>query len=83
MGLWVSFQFKAASNSIEISLFGYAIDQEDQEEKTLFGQRRESLFVLLLVAPVFYITVTSWVLVQHQPSPTPPNSAAGAVSILS
>ena len=50
MGLWVSFQFKAAEISLSLFFFWYAIDQEDQEKKTLFGQRKEPLFVLLLVA---------------------------------
>ena len=76
---WAS-EFLSNSKLLKSHLLGYAIAQEDQEKKTLF---RESLFELLLVASVFYITATSWVLVQHQPSPTPPNSATGAVSILS
>ena len=48
---WAS-EFPSNSKLLKsLSLFfWYAIDQEDQEKKTLFGQRKEPLFVLLLVA---------------------------------
>lgn len=45
-------------------------------QKILVGKKKEALFILFLVAPVFYFIASSWVLVQHQTATSTPKQCS-------